>query len=74
LLKRKRARDLLRLEFFNSLDKKEFSNQEKRDAAALMNPIIKAEITSIEQLEYELAIQRIELDHKQRSFRLLVKL
>ena len=71
----KKQYELLRLNINNSFDttQKEYSNQQKRDSFIDASVEVVELSKSIKKLEYELAVLRIECDHKHRTFEIMLK-
>lgn len=70
----KKQHEINKLIFKNNLDKKEYSNEDKREYAASLEPNIKANQQSLADREYQIAVDQIELEAKHRMFKILLQM
>ncbi len=64
--------DIAKFNFKNNLDKKEFTNEEKRENEALRQPEIKASTEDLKQYINETSLMELEYEHKLRLFNILL--
>lgn len=65
--------ELMKFTFKNTLDKKEYSNDDKREFAAINQTDINASIKALQDFEYTVRVAVIELEYKKRLFNILMK-
>lgn len=70
----KKSIEVAKFTFKNNLDKKEYSNEDKRELAALNEPGIKSAVKNLQDFEYQNKVLVIELEHKKRLLNILLKL
>ena len=69
----KKTFDIAKMTFKNGLDKKEFSNDEKREAAALEEPSIKQAVKDIAEYDKKNKLLDIDIRFKLRLFNIMLK-
>ena len=64
--------DLAKHEYKNTLDKAQYSNEQKREIAAEQEPTIKALVQTLEEYEYETKRMQIAQEHNKRQLDILL--
>jgi len=60
--------NIMKFHFKNNLDKKIFSNDDKRESEALKQPAIKKAVDDLRDYHYETMFLELEYEHKLRLF------
>ena len=69
----KKNMEICKLSFKETLDKKQFSNDDKREIEALKNDMIANIVKDLQDFDFEIKVLSIEIDFKMRLFKILLK-